>query len=120
MCTPQPNLLSTDGTASLATAAFSKGQGAYYAYGISLSGSDFCTIYVRSTSSPLAEREVDGKVVKMEHHADRLPEEIRFVKFSSIVWTHDEKGFFYQVCSINTLWPLRVLGTANDFLTDES
>lgn len=33
----QPNLLSTDGTASLGTAAFSKGKGEYYAYGISLS-----------------------------------------------------------------------------------
>ncbi|KZP21737.1 hypothetical protein FIBSPDRAFT_740187 [Athelia psychrophila] len=87
-----PNLLSTDGTASLGTAAFSKGKGEYYAYGISLSGSDFCTIYVRRTDSPLAE--VNG--VRPEHHDSRLPEEIRFVKFSTIVWTHDSKGFFYQ------------------------
>lgn len=36
----QPNLLSTDGTASLATAAFSRGKGEYYAYGISLSVSN--------------------------------------------------------------------------------
>lgn len=27
----------------------------------------------------------------------RLPEEIRFAKFSTITWTHDNKGFFYQV-----------------------
>jgi prolyl oligopeptidase len=33
----QPNLLSKDGTAALATAAFSRGSGEYYAYGISLS-----------------------------------------------------------------------------------
>ncbi|KAF7969402.1 hypothetical protein HWV62_27391 [Athelia sp. TMB] len=87
-----PNLLSTDGTAALATAAFSKGTGEYYAYGISLSGSDFCTIYVRRTDAPLAE--TNG--VRPEHHDGRLPEEIRFVKFSTIVWTHDSKGFFYQ------------------------
>ena len=60
---------------------------------VTTQGSDFCTIYVRPTSSPLAE--VDGK--SMEHHDGRLPEEIRFVKFSGIVWTHDSKGFFYQV-----------------------
>jgi prolyl oligopeptidase len=42
--------------------------------------------------------EVDG--VRPEHHDKRLPDEIRFVKFSSITWTHDSKGFFYQVCLI--------------------
>jgi len=87
-----PNMLSEDGTAALATSAFSHGSGEYYAYGISLSGSDFCTIYVRRTDCPLAE--VDG--VRPNHHDKRLPEEIRFVKFSSITWTHDSKGFFYQ------------------------
>jgi hypothetical protein len=29
----------------------------------------------------------------------RLPDELHFVKFSSIAWTHDSKGFFYQVRS---------------------
>lgn len=33
----------------------------------------------------------------MSHDDGRLPEEIRYVKFSSITWTHDSKGFFYQV-----------------------
>ncbi|KIK99823.1 hypothetical protein PAXRUDRAFT_30278 [Paxillus rubicundulus Ve08.2h10] len=86
-----PNVLSEDGSAALAATAFSR-DGKYYAYGISLSGSDFCTIYVRETSKPLAA--VNGK--RADHHESRLAEEIRFVKFSSIEWTHDSKGFFYQ------------------------
>ncbi|KAI0786495.1 prolyl oligopeptidase [Abortiporus biennis] len=86
-----PNLLSSDGTAALSTTAFSK-DGKYFAYGISRSGSDFFTVYVRPTSAPLAPSE--GKSVS--HDDGRLPEEIRFVKFSSISWTHDAKGFFYQ------------------------
>lgn len=114
-----PNLLSDDGTAALAVTAFSR-DGNYYAYGISLSvssvllsaslvsqltnrsptvqGSDFCTIYIRETSKPLAA--VDGK--RVDHHESRLSDEIRFVKFSSITWTHDSKGFFYQVCLVHT------------------
>ena len=48
---------------------------------------------MRRTDAPLAE--TGG--VRPEHHDGRLPEEIRFVKFSTIVWTHDSKGFFYQV-----------------------
>ncbi|KAH0836753.1 prolyl oligopeptidase [Lanmaoa asiatica] len=86
-----PNMLSDDGTAALVVTAFSR-DGKYYAYGISLSGSDFCTIYIRETSKPLAT--VDSK--RVEHHESRLSDEIRFVKFSSISWTHDSKGFFYQ------------------------
>ena len=59
-----------------------------------MQGSDFCTVYIRETSKPLAA--VDGK--RVDHHDSRLSDEIRFVKFSSISWTHDSKGFFYQVC----------------------
>ncbi|KAG6331834.1 hypothetical protein ID866_7256 [Astraeus odoratus] len=85
------NLLTKDGTAAIATSAFSR-SGEYYAYGISLSGSDFCTIYIRLTSDPLSSINEEA----VDHHTKRLQEEIRFVKFSSITWTHDSKGFFYQ------------------------
>ncbi|KAI0676715.1 prolyl oligopeptidase [Trametes maxima] len=86
-----PNLLSSDGTAALAATAFAR-SGEYFAYGISRSGSDFFTVYVRPTSAPLAS--VNGS--KPSHDDGRLPEEIRYVKFSGISWTHDSKGFFYQ------------------------
>ncbi|KIO29452.1 hypothetical protein M407DRAFT_70380 [Tulasnella calospora MUT 4182] len=86
-----PNLLVEDGTAYLATSAFSK-DGRYFAYGISLSGSDFFTIYVRGSSKPFNKRPEGGFL----NDPDRLPDIIRFVKFSTIVWTHDSKGFFYQ------------------------
>ncbi|KZV73550.1 prolyl oligopeptidase [Peniophora sp. CONT] len=80
-----PNVLSEDGTVSLATAAFSR-DGKYFAYALSRSGSDFTTIYVRPTSAPLTRADDGGA----------LNDEIRFVKFSGIVWTKDGKGFFYQ------------------------
>ncbi|KAG8952602.1 hypothetical protein FRC04_003963 [Tulasnella sp. 424] len=86
-----PNLLVEDGTAYLATSAFSK-DGKYFAYGISLSGSDFFTIYVRESSKPFNKRHEGGFLTD----PDRLPDIIRFVKLSSIVWTHESKGFFYQ------------------------
>ncbi|PCH41552.1 hypothetical protein WOLCODRAFT_89370 [Wolfiporia cocos MD-104 SS10] len=86
-----PNLLSADGTAALTTTAFSR-SGELWAYGVSRSGSDFFTIYVRPTTAPLAS--VDGS--RPSHDDGRLPEEIRFVKFSGITWSADSKGFFYQ------------------------
>ncbi|KAG8716187.1 hypothetical protein FRC08_009750 [Ceratobasidium sp. 394] len=87
-----PNYLTKDGTAALATSAFSK-CGQYFAYGISLSGSDFSTIYVRKTSVPFPSPE--HKEIQ-EGGAGRMDDEIKFVKFSGIVWTPDSKGFFYQ------------------------
>ncbi|KAJ3506736.1 hypothetical protein NLJ89_g6702 [Agrocybe chaxingu] len=84
-----PNALSSDGTASLATFKMSN-CGKYFAYGISYSGSDCMTIYVRPSDSPLT------KEVDMKNDTGRFPEEIKFVKFSSITWTPGSKGFFYQ------------------------
>ncbi|KAG8782725.1 hypothetical protein FRC12_020503 [Ceratobasidium sp. 428] len=76
-----PNLLTKDGTAALASSAFSK-CGRYFAYGISLSGSDFSTIYVRETSVPFPSPERAEET--REGGAGRLDDEIKFVKFSGI------------------------------------
>ncbi|TFK74350.1 hypothetical protein BDN72DRAFT_759937 [Pluteus cervinus] len=93
------NLLAEDGTAALAVYAFSP-CGTHFAYGISQSGSDFFTIYVRSTESPL--RASPGQTVS--HHDNRYSEEIEHVKFSSVTWSRDSKGFFYQA---GTRYPSR-------------
>ncbi|KAG6856360.1 hypothetical protein H0H87_005269 [Tephrocybe sp. NHM501043] len=85
-----PNLLTTDGTAALSIYDFSD-CGKYFAYGISYSGSDFSTIFVRSTDSPLSEA---SKAAGKED--DRFADVIEHVKFSSIKWSKDSKGFLYQ------------------------
>lgn len=61
--------------------------------GHNVQGSDFFTVYIRPTSKPFAPK--DGE--KLSHDHGRLDDEIRFVKFSGISWTHDSEGFFYQV-----------------------
>lgn len=72
-----PNGLSKDGTVALSGPSISE-DGEYLAYGLSSSGSDWMTI----------------KVMRI---ADKKPEPdtLSWVKFSSISWTHDGKGFFY-------------------------
>ncbi|XP_065008819.1 uncharacterized protein LOC135584265 isoform X1 [Musa acuminata AAA Group] len=72
-----PNILSEDGTVALSMASVSK-DGRYLAYGLSKSGSDWVTI----------------KVMRID---DKTPESdtISWVKFSSVSWTLDGKGFFY-------------------------
>lgn len=72
-----PNALSEDGTASLRSYATDE-KGELLAYGVSWSGSDWATIQVMDIE--------DGTL-----HKDK----IEWVKFSSISWTHDSKGFFY-------------------------
>ncbi|KAH7107917.1 prolyl oligopeptidase [Auriculariales sp. MPI-PUGE-AT-0066] len=86
-----PNLLSDDKTAALQSTRFS-GDGKYFAYAVSRSGSDFATIYVRSTDSPFR-KDVEGSAPDFK--AGQLSDEIRFVKFSGITWSPDSKGFFY-------------------------
>lgn len=80
-----PNVLSSDGSVSLASASYSR-DGRWFAYALSRSGSDFTNVYIRSTENPLTDAKNDL----------RLSDELRFVKFSGISWTHDSKGFFYQ------------------------
>uniref|UniRef100_A0A0E0FF36 prolyl oligopeptidase n=2 Tax=Oryza nivara TaxID=4536 RepID=A0A0E0FF36_ORYNI len=72
-----PNALSKDGTVALSTYSVSK-DGKYIAYGLSESGSDWVTICVMN----IADKQT-------------LSDKLSWVKFSSISWTHDGKGFFY-------------------------
>ncbi|KAL9244068.1 hypothetical protein vseg_017880 [Gypsophila vaccaria] len=72
-----PNQLSDDGTVALNIYSVSE-DGSYFAYGLSSSGSDWATI----------------KVIRIEDQKVQ-PDTINWVKFGSIIWTHDSKGFFY-------------------------
>ncbi|CAG8692137.1 10693_t:CDS:10, partial [Ambispora leptoticha] len=74
-----PNTIEADGTAALSTCTFSK-SGLYFAYGISKSGSDWVTVYVKLTNS-------NG-----QGHLDDL---VEWVKYSDLSFTHDDSGFFY-------------------------
>ncbi len=73
-----PNGLSPDGTVALSGQAASD-DGRYLAYSISTSGSDWQELHVRDVNT--------GR---------DLPDVVKWVKFSSISWTHDDKGFFYS------------------------
>jgi prolyl oligopeptidase len=74
-----PNTLSTDGTVALSGASASD-DGHYLAYSISTSGSDWQELHVRDVN-------IGGR---------DLPDTVKWVKFSGISWTHDNKGFFYS------------------------
>jgi prolyl oligopeptidase len=73
-----PNVLSPDGTVALSGEAVSD-DGHYLAYSLSTSGSDWQELHVRDINN-----------------AKDLPDIVKWVKFSGISWTHDNKGFFYS------------------------
>ncbi|XP_059633799.1 uncharacterized protein LOC132276409 isoform X1 [Cornus florida] len=73
-----PNALSEDGTVSLKEYNISQ-DAKYFAYCLSFSGSDWATIRVMR---------VDDKTVE--------PDTLLWAKFTTISWTHDNKGFFYS------------------------
>ncbi len=73
-----PHTIDAEGTAALGSYSLSH-DGKYFAYGVCRNGSDWNTIYVRDTDT-----------------MKDSTEELHWVRFSSIAWTHDEKGFFYS------------------------
>lgn len=72
-----PNQLSEDGTVALSLSSFSP-SGEYFAYGLSYSGSDWIEIGVKNVTN-----------------GEELGEKLKRAKFTTIEWTHDNKGFFY-------------------------
>ncbi|MCA9041155.1 MAG: S9 family peptidase [Planctomycetaceae bacterium] len=72
-----PNTLSEEGTVSLARYEISD-DGKLMAYALAESGSDWNTWYVMDVET-----------------GEKLSDEIHFTKFTSAVWTKDNKGFFY-------------------------
>lgn len=74
-----PNTLSEDGTIALKDYSFSE-DGNLLAYTLSESGSDWVTIQIRDVESAKDHLEI-----------------LKRVKFTSLAWTHDNKGLFYNV-----------------------
>ena len=73
-----PNVLSPDGTLSLAQWSPSP-DGKLLAYGLSEGGADWQTLHVREVET--------GK---------DLTDDVKWMRFSAISWTQDSKGFFYS------------------------
>ena len=73
-----PNTLSADGTVAL-NASEPSPDGRFLAYATTASGSDWQEIRIRSVDT--------GR---------DLAEQLKWVKFSGISWTKDNKGFFYE------------------------
>jgi prolyl oligopeptidase len=72
-----PNTLSSDGTVALAGLAVSD-DGKYLAYGIAAAGSDWNTWKIRDVAT-----------------GNDLPDELKWIKFSGVDWSPDNRGFFY-------------------------
>lgn len=77
-----PNKLSEDGTVALMQYAFSD-NGNLVAMTFSSGGSDWRTVSVSQIDQATGER-------------TELPDKLEHVKFSSLAWTHDNLGFFYN------------------------
>lgn len=73
-----PNVMSTDGTVSLATMEWSR-NGQYVAYGVHRGGSDWEEIRVMDCNT-----------------LDVLSDVIEWAKFTSVAWHHDGQGFYYM------------------------
>eukprot|EP01062_Namystynia_karyoxenos_P051707 TRINITY_DN4074_c0_g1_i1.p1 TRINITY_DN4074_c0_g1~~TRINITY_DN4074_c0_g1_i1.p1 ORF type:complete len:1258 (+),score=313.99 TRINITY_DN4074_c0_g1_i1:89-3775(+) len=73
-----PNKFSEDGTTTLANHDWTD-SGKLWVYAISKKGSDWSTVHVKDIAS--------GKDLK---------DELEWVKYSSLCWSKDEKGFFYS------------------------
>jgi prolyl oligopeptidase len=73
-----PNALSGDGTVAVTSVAASR-NARYLAYGTAASGSDWQEFHVRDVES--------GK---------DLADTLRWIKFSRMSWTRDNKGFYYS------------------------
>jgi prolyl oligopeptidase len=73
-----PNSLSADGTVAISIVSPSP-DGALLGYGVSTSGSDWQEFRVRDVRS-----------------ARDLADTLRWIKFSRIAWTKDNRGFFYS------------------------
>jgi prolyl oligopeptidase len=73
-----PNGWSKDGTVALGGVAVSD-DAKYAAYAVAEAGSDWQTIKVADVAT-----------------GQQLPDELKWVKFSGISWTKDDKGFFYS------------------------
>ncbi|MFP6767822.1 MAG: S9 family peptidase, partial [Planctomycetaceae bacterium] len=73
-----PNTWSKDGTVALSGTSFSD-DGRFVAYGVAEAGSDWRNWRIM---------EIDGR--------RKLSDELKWIKFSSISWTKDNRGFFYS------------------------
>eukprot|EP00056_Hartaetosiga_gracilis_P008666 m.124778 g.124778 ORF g.124778 m.124778 type:complete len:703 (-) comp12963_c1_seq3:909-3017(-) len=73
-----PNSFSEDGTTALGSISFSEDY-SLLAYCIAESGSDWKQIKVRNTET-----------------GEDLDDHLKWVKFTTLTWTHDNKGFFYN------------------------
>ncbi|MGE3166949.1 MAG: prolyl oligopeptidase family protein [Planctomycetota bacterium] len=73
-----PNTLSADGTVSVAGYAPSR-DGRWFAYALSDGGSDWRTVKVLNVDT-----------------GEQTADEVRWVKFSGISWSSDNRGFYYS------------------------